>query len=106
VVGWANQTKASQFCEVDYVYFSNYDWTFETRGSGSSSGFFKAVPSTVPARLLLGGDQCFMRIGEGGNWDLTICIEAGGLPRGIYDDPDGSRHVDRWDRCVEKVVKV
>ena len=116
VIGWANQTTPStgpELCEFDTMFFSTYDWVYETDGIGGDGGTYASIPSTVPQRLSTGGDQCFLRIGAL-DWSVAVCIEGApegagdvsGPPRGVYDGEDGRRHIDIWDRCVTKPFRV
>jgi hypothetical protein len=100
--GWANRTVDDLVCKGRTVYFSPYDWTSQ---AGSADGAtFATVPTTVPARLLPGGDQCQTQ--GTGQWNFTVCIEEGGMPQRIYDDEDGFRHVDNFDRCIHGTAAV
>lgn len=115
LVAWANATQppptSIRFCQQDGVHFSQHDWIFQADNSG---GTFETIPTTVPQRMGPNGDQCPLRVESTGVWRVTVCIEGEpvgpydqrGPPRGIYDAPDGKRHVDIWDRCIEKVFQV
>jgi hypothetical protein len=107
---WANQTTPSplpRICSQDEVHFSSYDWFFEADGGPESGhGTFITKPTTVPERLLPAGDQCLLRIGSTGVWQVRVCIEGKpGGPLGLYDAEDG-RHLDSWDRCIDQQFQV
>jgi hypothetical protein len=104
--GWANQTVDDPVCKGRTVYFSQYDWLAQTGGDGNSDSTFITTPSTVPARILPGGDQCVLRATGPGQWGFTVCIEDGPMPEGIYDGEDGRRHIDNFDRCFTKTALV
>lgn len=109
ITGWANMTSQPTLrtCAQDGVTFDRYDWVFENNGGSSGSqGAFVTRPTTVPQRMGVDGDQCLLRIFATGTWHVVVCVNLDGLPKGIYDAPDGHRHRDDWDRCVEKDVQV
>lgn len=110
VMGWANQTSPSalKVCNKDTVEYGPYDWVFQADGSGNSGrGTFVSTPSSVAQRLSPDGNQCLLRVGAGGVWHVVVCVEGKpGGPRGIYDDSEGRRHLDTWDRCIEQDFRV